>query len=795
MKRVFMIGVLLLAAIPAWAQSDANLASVESQRVLIDKYCAGCHNDKLKSGGFSWTEIDLAHPDQNAERAEKVVRKMRSGMMPPAGASRPDDAAVKDFIAALENRIDRQAAQHPYINSPDLHRVNRTEYHNSIRDLLGLDVDVTSLLPADARSSGFDNMADTLTITPALMQGYIRAAEKVSRAAIGDPDAATEMVSYKVPKVINQMRHIDGTPVGTRGGVSVMHSFPADGEYTFKVELYHYYTGEQVGGRLPVDLIGQEIEISLDGERVAAFTIDPGMQETENDLVTPKIKITAGEKRLSAAFVSKFDGPIQDQYRLVEHTLMDVTIANNPQMTALPHLQTISVTGPFSPTGVSDTPSRRRIFVCHPANANEEESCATKIITRLATQAFRRPASAEDLEGLMNLYKEGRKGGNFDTGVRLALQGILAKPEFVFRFERMPARTAPGKTYRISDTELASRLSYFLWSSVPDEHLIAIAAEGKLREPVILEKEVKRMLLDPRSEALATSFAGQWLRLQGIQEVLPEPTAFPNFTKNLGQSMRRELELLFDSIMREDRSIVDLLSADYTFVDEVLAKHYGIPNILGTRFRRVSLTDPTRFGLLGKAGVLTMTSPANRTSPVARGKYILEVLLGTPPPSPPPVVPKLKETVENEKVLSVRERMEQHRANGVCASCHKIMYPIGLALENFDAVGLWRANDGGAHIDPSGEMFEGSKLDGPASVRRAVMNHSDSFVASFAENLLAYGVGRVMDYRDMPAVRSITREAAKNNNRFSSFVVGIVKSTSFQMRAVSSQTEQAADRR
>jgi len=794
-RTVLFLLALLACTSAAMGQGNRDLASLESQRALVDQFCAGCHNDKLKSGSFSWTDIDLAQPARHAERLEKVIRKVRSGMMPPAGSKRPDAATLKSFAAALETRIDQAAAQRPYVDSPDLHRMNRTEYRNSIRDLLGIDVDVTALLPPDAKTNGFDNISDTLTITPALMQGYMRAADRISRAAVGDPTAAAEMVSYRVPKVVNQMRHVEGTPLGTRGGISVMHSFPADGEYSFKLELYHYYTGEQIGGRLPAALVGQELEVSVDGERVAVFTIDPGMQETTSNLVTPPIRITAGQKRLSAAFISKFDGPVQDQYRLVEHTLMDVTIANNPQMTALPHLQSLYVTGPFNPSGVSDSPSRSKIFTCRPKASGEEVACATRILSRLASQAFRRPITAEDLEGLMGLYSDTRKEADFDSGIRMAIQSIIAKPEFVFRFERVPSGAAPGKAYRISDLELASRLSYFLWSSVPDEQLVTVASQGKLKDPAVLEREVKRMLLDPKSQALSTNFAGQWLRLQGIQDFLPEPTTFPDFTKNLAQSMRREVELLFESIVREDRNIVDLLTADYTFVDEVLAKHYGIPNVLGSRFRRVTLTDPNRFGLLGKGGVLTMTSLANRTSPVARGKYVLEVLMGTPPPNPPPVVPKLKESVDNEKVLTVRERMEQHRASAACSGCHKIMDPIGMAMENFDAVGVWRASDGGLPIDASGEMFEGSKLNGPVSVRQAVLNHSESFVGSFSENLLMYALGRVLDYQDMTAVRAIARDAAKNGNRFSAFVLNVVKNPAFQMRTVSSQTEQAADPR
>jgi len=783
-----VVTVVFLAAATAFSQGRTPAANPQPQRALVDQYCGGCHNDRLKSGGFSWSQIDLNRPDQNVAMAERVLRKMKSGLMPPAGSPRPGSVNMKEFVSVLESRIDQAAAAHPYIDSPDLHRVNRTEYRNSVRDLLGIDVDVNALLPPDARTNGFDNMSDALTVTPALMQAYIRAADKISRQAVGDPQAPAEMVSYRVPKVVNQMRHVEGTPFGTRGGVAVLHTFPADGEYTFKVELYYYYTGEQIGGRLPAPLLGQQVEVSVDGERAAVFTIDPAMQETESNLVSPPIKIAAGQRRLSASFISKFDGPVQDQYRLVEHTLMDITIANQPQMTGLPHLQTLSVTGPFNVSGVSETPARRRIFTCRPTAPGDEEACASKIITRLSAQAFRRPATPEDLEGLMGLYQSGRRNGTFETGVRTALQGILAKPEFVFRFEPVPRNVAPGTAYRISDLALASRLSYFLWSSAPDEQLVTLANQGRLSDPATLERQVKRMIADPRSAALASNFVGQWLRLQDLKDVLPEPTLFPDYTQNLGRSMRREVELLFDDIMRQDRGIVDLLSADYTFVDEVLAKHYGIPNVVGSRFRRVQLTDPNRFGLLGKAGILTMTSLANRTSPVARGKYVLEVLVGVAPPSPPPVVPKLKESVDNERVVSVRERMEQHRSSPACSGCHRIMDPIGLALENYDAVGVWRTNDGNTRIDPTGEMYDGAKLDGPMGVRQAILGKSESFVSGFSENLFAYALGRVLDYQDMPAVRSIVREAGKNNNRFSSFVLSIVKSAPFQMRVVSNGT-------
>ena len=792
MKRRFALGgmalvVVLLLVVGGGAsgmlvgQSLEAVPSVESQQALVDQYCAYCHNDTTRSGGFSWADVDLAHPELSAARVEEIIRKLRVGQMPPAGAGRPEPTVLKDFAGALETRVDQAAAQSPFTRPPDLHRLNRTEYRNSIRDLLGLTVDVSALLPPDARTNGFDNMADALTVTPALINAYLRAAGKISRQAVGDPEASAAQVYYKVPKIVNQMRRVEGAPFGTRGGISVVHNFLADGDYSFKLELYYYYTGAQIGSKLPTPLQDQQLEVSVDGERVAVFTIDPDASETDNVLISESVYIKAGQRRLAAAFVSKHDGPVEDQYQLYEHTLLDVSIANQSGMTALPHLQTIAVTGPMNSTGVSETDSRRRIFTCRPAERSEEEECAEEIISRLAGQAFRRPPTPEDLEGLMIHYEDGYVDGGFEAGVRVALQGILSKPEFVFRFEQVPDGAAPGANYPISDLELASRLSYFLWSSIPDEELVNIASEGRLRDPATLEQQVKRMLADPRSDALATSFAGQWLGLQGIRDVLPEPGLFPNYTRNLGESMRREVELLFDSILREDRSPVELLAADYTFVDEVLAEHYGIPNVVGPRFKRVQLSDPNRFGLIGKAGLLTMTSLANRTSPVARGKYVLEVLLGTPPPSPPPVVPPLAEAVDNQKVLRVRDRMEQHRASPACSGCHQIMDPIGLALENFDAVGVWRANDSGFPIDPSGRMFDGMDLDGPAGVRQALLDRTDSFLRGFTESLLAYGLGRVTDHRDMPTVRAIMREAAGNDNRSSSFVLGIVKSAPFQM--------------
>lgn len=779
-------------------QAPAVTSSLDSQRTFVQSYCAGCHNDRAKAGGFSWTEIDLAHPDLNATQTEDVIRKLRAGLMPPAGARRPDAQQLTAFRVALESKLDDASAAHPYFKAPELHRLNRREYRSAIRDLLGIDVDVSALLPPDARTGAFDNMADALTLNPALMQAYIRAADKVARQALGDPQAAPVMVKYDVPKVVNQMRHIEGAPFGTRGGTAVVHQFPADGEYTFKAELYYYYLGELIGGNLPESLQGQELEISIDGARAAVFKIDPLLEGNTGTLVTPPVKIKAGPRRLAAAFVAKADGALEDSVRLVEQTIMDVSVGLHPGMTTLPHLQTLTVVGPTNITGVSDTPSRKQILTCQPASASQETGCAKSIIESLGRRAFRRPLTSDDVDTLMQIYKVGREGGSegsgegtFEAGIRTVVQAAIARPEFVFRFEHVPDGIKAGESYRIDDLELASRLSYFLWGAGPDDQLIDVASRGQLRKPAVLDTQVKRMLADRRADSLSTNFASQWLRLTGLAEVHPEPTIFPDFTRNLAESMRREVELLFDSVVREDRSVGDLLTADYTFLNETLARHYGMPNVSGSRFRRVQLTDPVRFGLLGRGAILTMTSLANRTSPVARGKYVLEVLFAAPPPLPPAVVPPFKESVNNETVLTVRARMEEHRKNPTCAGCHKIMDPIGLTLENFDATGRWRANDGPARVDPTADLYDGQKLDGPVSLRTALVSHQDAFLGGFSESLLSYALGRVLDDRDLPTARAVVRQAAQGDDHFSAFVMAIVKSQAFQMRTLPSETETA----
>ena len=774
-------GLLAFATLSAQAQIPAPMP-VAAQQTLVNKYCAGCHNDKLKSGGFSWSKIDLAHPDQQAEEVEKVIRKVRAGMMPPSGLPRPDSTTLRSFANSVAFNVDKVANARPATGAPELHRLNRTEYHNAIQDLLDLDVDVTALLPPDDMSHGFDNMADALSVTPALMQGYVRAAGKISRLAVGDRTTTSFQTRYNVPKVINQMRHVDGAPFGTRGGTSVMHTFPADGEYKFSLTMYYYYLEQLFGIALPKNLADQQIEISLDGEPVKMFLIDAKVPETKASFVTPATKVTAGPHRVSAAFVDLADGPVVDTVHLDEQVLLDVSIGLQPGMTTLPQLHTLTVEGPLKIEGVSETPSRRKVFTCRPASKDEELACAKKIISSLGRQAFRRPVNESDVDRLLGGYQFGRNEGDFESGVRMAVQSMIADPQFVFRFERTPSNVTPGTNYRIGDMELASRLSFFLWSAPPDNELLTVAGQNKLHESDTLDKQVRRMLASPRADALTHNFATQWLHLQNLKEVDPDGVLFPEFTRNLGLSMLHETEMLFASVMRENRNIVDLLTANYTYVDEVLARHYRIPNVMGTTFRKVALTDPNRFGLLGQGSILTLTSQANRTSPVQRGKYVMEVLLGTPPPTAPPNVPPLKENMNNEKQLSVRQLMEQHRANEPCASCHKMMDPIGLSLENYDAVGLWREKDAGAKVDASGTMYDGSKLTGPVTLRDAVLSHQDAFIGNFAENLLAYGVGRVLDYKDLPSVRGIEQAAAKNNNRFAAFVLGVIKSPQFLMR-------------
>ena len=730
------------------------LASVSfsqtADRALLNQYCITCHNERAKTGNLTLDKLDLAHPGDNPETWEKVVRKLRAGMMPPSGAPRPERAALDSFAAKLETDLDRAAAAHPNPGAPGLHRLNRTEYANAIRDLLDLEVDTSTLLPADDSSEGFDNVADALAISPALLERYVGAAEKISRLAVGDPLTTASTATYRVPSDLSQTEHIEGLPLGTRGGIVVRHTFPLDAEYTFKVRARAAAIG--LGGAGFQD---EDLEVTLNGERVKLVKAAPS--------VDFKLTVKAGPQTIGVAFVRKAPPGADDLWQI---------FANNSGV------QSIALVGPVNATGPGDTPSRRKIFACRPTAQADETTCAKNIVSTLARRAYRQPVADADLETLLSFYQSGRNRGDFDTGIQQALARILVSPHFVFRFEHDPATVAPGGIYRLSDVELASRLSFFLWSSIPDDELLNLATKGKLHDPQVLEQQTRRMLRDPRSESLATNFGGQWLYLRELKNQRPESK---EFNENLRQSFRRETELFLGSIINEDRNILDLLNADYTFVDERLARHYGIPRIHGSQFRRVTVPDERR-GLLGQGSILLVTSVANRTSPVSRGKWILENLLGTAAPLPPPNVPPLKENVGQVQPTSVRQRMEEHRTNPVCAACHKIMDPIGFSLENFDLIGKWRTTDGGTPIDATGSLVDGTRLDGPSTLREALLNRSDRFVSTLTEKLMTYALGRGLKYYDMPAVRAVTREAANNDNRFSSLVLGIVKSEPFQMR-------------
>jgi mono/diheme cytochrome c family protein len=765
----------------------------DSQRELVAEYCVTCHNATRKAGGLALESFDLAQPETTSETAEKMIRKLTAGLMPPAGSRRPDAPAMAAFLKTLESRMDEAAALDPNPGWRPFQRLNRAEYGRAVKDLLDVDVDVTPYLPPDTVSAGYDNVADTQAFSPALLEGYLRAASQISRIALGDRTAAPASTSFKVPSSESQMRHIEGTPFGTRGGLSVVHTFPADGGYAFKVELVRTVTGELFGNTyLAVTDKNDLIEISVNGVRAAVLEVSPRMSEADRKgltLETPPIQITAGPQRIAAAFISRSTGPVDDLIAPVDYMLIDTRIGTGFGITAPPHLQELTVTGPFAVTGVSETPSRRRIFSCRPRSASEEPGCAADIIRRLATHAYRGTLPREDFADLMHFYDEGRKDGDFESGVRLAIQGILANPRFLFRIERgVSPGSAPGATlkaaraYRISDIELASRLSFFLWAAVPDAELVKAATQGTLGTPAVLRKQVRRMLADRRSEALATRFAAQWLRLQDIEKIRPDGLLYPYWDRELSDGFRRETELLFDSIVHEDRSVLDLLTADYSFVNERLAQHYGIPNVTGSEFRRVTLPD-NRRGILGHGSILLLTSVADRTSPVQRGKWIMQVLLGTPPPPPPPDVPALEttKTADGARVLSVRERMESHRKSPACTSCHRVIDPLGLALENYDVTGRWRIKDNGALVDSTGELYDGTRIDGPAGLRRALLTHQDAVLVSFAENLMTYAMGRRVEYFDMPAIRAIIRDASNNDLRLSSFVLGVVNSAGFRM--------------
>ena len=771
-----------VSPVPPVASHTPASESGTPDPALLRRYCLGCHSDALRTGGLSLSDIDLTRPAEHAALLEKVILKLRAGMMPPTGRPRPDQSTLARFVTDLEAGVDRAAAANPNPGRPILHRLNRTEYANAVRDLLDLEVEVEALLPPDDMSQGYDNMSDVLTVSPTLLEAYIGAAGKISRLAIGDAEASPAVETYVVPQAISQLTHVPGTPFGTRGGLAVRHNFPADGDYIFRLSFYFASIGAFFGDNIPAD--GEQIEIAVNGTRVALLDLDRKLRTTDV-LRTEPIPFKAGPQLISAAFLQRSAGPVQDFVMPFEQALADLSTGHLPGLTGLPHLRNVGIDGPYDVTGVSEMPSREQIFTCRPetgASVAVQTACANEILRALARRAFRRPVTDADLVHLATFFDTGRARGGFDTGIRTALQAILSDPEFLFRFERTPVGVAPGENHRVTDLELASRLSFFLWSSLPDDELIDAAAEGRLRETAELDRQVHRMLVDPRAGTLATNFAAHWLHLQNLDDIHPDVYLFPDWDENLTRSMRRETELFFDSIVREDRSVIDLLSADYTFVDRRLATHYGIPNIRGNRFRRVEITDDDRRGLLGHGSILTLTSLANRTSPVIRGAWVMDVLLGTPPPRPPANVPPLEEKARGETQVSMRDRLQAHRDSPACASCHTMMDPIGFSLENFDPVGAWRTRDAGLVIDPSDTLFDGTPVEGPASLREHLLRSQTLFVQNFTRNLLTFALGRVLQPHDMPTVRAIARETAADDNRFSSFVLGIVRSTPFQMR-------------
>ena len=779
-------------ALEAKSAKPPAAPDVAMQRALVDQYCVVCHNARLKTANLLLDQLDLAQLGDHAEIGEKVVRKLRAGMMPPTGARRPDPATLESLIRWMEDKLDRSAVTH--VPPPGLHRLNRAEYANAIRDLLAVEVDATKFLPPDDSTHGFDNIAGALTMSPALMEAYLSAAGKVSRLAIGDVSAPTQAV-FDVPSDTAQNYHIEGLPFGTRGGILMRYVFPADGEYVFKVKGVTGYFTAVLG-----QISGEQLEVTVDGERVKLFDWDREIKNTTgNGRSTPRVPLKAGLHTVGVTFIATNDVPGTELNKPFLRTMN--TPGEIPGFLFYPHVGQVTIEGPFNAQGASDTESRRKIFVCRPASPRDEDACARTIISTLVKHGFRRPPTAGDLKLLMEFYLAGRsEGGTFDQGVEAALQRVLADPEFVYRGESEPAGLAPGTSYRVSDLALASRLSFFLWSSIPDDELIDLAAQGKLKHPAVLEQQVRRMLKDPRSDALINNFTGQWLSVRSLKTSEPVVNLFPDFDDNLRNAFQREMELFFGSIVHEDRSVLELLTADYTFVNERLAKHYGIPNLYGPQFRRVTLGPDLsmRRGLLGKGALLTVTSQAARTSPVTRGKWFLQTFLGVSPPDPPPNVPAIKEqaadTTGNAKAPTARQMMEAHRTNPTCSTCHRIFEPIGLALENFDAVGAWRTQDEGFPIDATGVLVDGTKVDGVASLRDVLVRYSDQFVRVVTEKLLTYALGRGVEYEDMPLVRSIVRNSAGSKYAFSSLVLGIVKSPAFQknMKTADRNQQQAA---
>jgi len=796
------------------AQGEAPLTG----QALVQRYCITCHSARAQTGGLSLEGLDPAAAASQSDVWEKVVMKLRGGMMPPVGMPRPDEAALDGFVASVEQRLDAVALAAPNPGHKPIHRLNRTEYGNAVRDLLALEVDVADLLPADDESHGFDNIAGVLRISPSLLEQYLTAARRVSSLAVGT-DTEVVRLAYRVPPDDSQQDEVDGLGLGTRGGLLFRHNFPQDAEYELAIGImrnFHgYMTGLEFAHRVEIAIDGEQVFVAQVGGEEDNLASDRNMSAAALEIderLKARVRVAAGPHDVGVTFFrrnhAQSDEPLQLHER--HHDLQD--------MNGLPLVEQVTVTGPFDPTGPGDTPSRRRIITCRPGSpaltASETEpasaeasarsrrsltdvtasegGCAREILSTLARRAYRRPVTADDLDPLMELYEAGRAEGTFDAGIEQALRLVLTSPKFLFRVETPPA--VAGGVEPVSDIELASRLSFFLWSSIPDDELLALAERGRLDEPAVLQAQVERMLRDQRSRALVDNFASQWLRLRNLRSHTPIAHDFPDFDNELREAFRIETELFFESIIRENRSVLDLLNADYTYVNERLARHYGIENVYGSHFRRVTLTDDARRGLLGKGSILTVTSYPNRTSPVLRGKWVLENILGTPPPAPPPNVPDLEENGPGQEARSLRARLEAHRRNPTCASCHRVMDPLGLALENFDGLGQWREKEPGGAIDPAGQLADGTPIDGPVALREAVLEHPEMFVRTVTEKLMTYGLGRGIELDDRPLVRGVAREAAARDYRWSAIVLGIVRSAPFQMKkAPAPDAQQVAD--
>ena len=791
------IGIVLVGvcSLQAAGLQDLVPSHTPSYRAVLDQYCVTCHNQTARTAELLLDQADVENIGDGPEVWEKVLKKLRAGAMPPAGMPRPDQATYDSFATYLETALDSASAAHPNPGRPVLHRLNRVEYANAVRDLLAVEIDGATLLPADDSRHGFDNIGDVLTVSPALLERYLSAARKISRLALGDPDISPVFEGYNVPKYfVQDDRMSEALPFGSRGGIAVRHNFPLDGEYLLKVRLARN-SRDYITGLLDRP---HQLDVRLDGARLELFTIGGEThgrsaplfsnnamgdraqdiyERNADDILEVRFPATAGPQQIEVAFLKETsmpEGPLR--------TPMSKYDLHNYKG-GEPGVASVSITGPYDATGIGETPSRDKIFVCRPSSAQDEEPCATKILSTLARRAYRRPLIEDDIQTLLAFYKAGHNEGGFEAGIGSALERILVGPEFLFRIEVDPENVAPDTAYPISDLELASRLSFFLWSSIPDDQLLELAEGGKLQDPVVLEQQVRRLLKDSRSKALVSNFAAQWLQLRSLRAINPDQDVFPYFEENLREAFRVETELFFESLLREDRSVLELLSANYTFVNERLARHYGIPDVYGSHFRRVELETEERRGLLGKGSILALTSYANRTSPVLRGKWVLENLLGTPPPPPPPNIPDLVESDKDSQAFSMREAMEQHRANPACATCHNVMDPLGFALENFDGIGTWRTTDAGDPIDSSGVLPDGTPFRGPAELQRVLLeSKSEEFVATATERLLTYALGRGVESYDAPAIRSIIREAAPKNYRWSSLILGIVKSAPFQMR-------------